>query len=46
MNVGRAVQAGHWDEKKGSTGQEKSQKVIFHLFGEKPPLKRYTSKIV
>jgi len=36
-------------KKKGQyrTGHEKSHKrVIFHLFGEKPPLKRSTSKIV
>ena len=34
------------EEKKDRTGQEKSHKmVIFHLFGEKPPLKRSASKM-
>jgi len=48
VNIGRAVRAGRWNEKKKErTGQEKSHKtVIFHLFGEKPPLKRSASKIV
>ena len=49
MNIDRAVLAGRVKKKKkDSTGQDrkKAKKVIFHLFGEKPPLKRSTSKIV
>ena len=48
MNIGRTVRAGRVKKKKGQyrTGQEKSKMVIFHLFGEKPLLKRSASKIV
>jgi len=51
--VGRAVRAGRWIEKtrtvedrtrQDSTGKS-HKRVIFHLFGEKPQLKRSTSKI-
>jgi len=44
VKIGRAVRAGRvCEEKKDRTGQEKSHKrVIFHLFVEKPPLKRCT----
>jgi len=48
MNIACAVRAGCVKKKKRQyrTGQEKSHKrVIFHLFGEKSPLKRSTSKI-
>jgi len=50
MNIGRAVRAERVKKKKGQyrSGQDrkKSRRVIFHLFGEKFPLKRSTSKIV
>jgi len=47
MIIGRAVRAGRWNEKKGQDRTGKSHKRdMFHLFGEKPPLERSTSKIV
>ena len=52
MKIGPTVRPGRWIEKKGNdttgqdrTGQSKSHKgVIFHLFGEKPPLNRFSQK--
>ena len=46
MNIGRAVRAGLVKNKKKDRTGKSHKRVIFHLFGEKPPLERSTSKIV
>jgi len=48
VNIGRAVRAGRWNEEKRTvqdrTRQKSHKRVIFHQFGEKPPLKQSTLK--